>query len=685
MLRAFRGCSVSYVSWLGILAACGVACGGGNSSTKGPPDGPDATDGPSDSLIDASMQQEGAAPPPEDSGAGDGGQGVPAAPFSLHLVVDQFGYRTTAEKIAVIRNPQSGFDSDAGFGSGTTFALVDSTSGTKVLEAASTPWNGGAADTASGDRAAWFDFSSVTTPGTYYVLDETANLRSSTFQIGDGVYDDAAAQALHAFYYQRDGIAKTANFAGDGWTDAVEHPQNTSCAPYEADAGTGTKDLHGGWFDGGDQNKYTSLAARDAIDLLRAYVETPAAFGDGTTTAQIPESGNGVPDVLDEVKWALDWLSLMQNADGSLLTIVENPGASPPSADQAPCTYGPVSTSATLSAAAAFAYGSIVFAANSAANSTYSGYAAKLATQAANAWTWAVANPSVVFYNLPAGLGGREEEVDDTGRTEKKLEAAVFLYELNGGADYKAYFEGNYSTLLTTVDPTQPYLADTALEYTKISGADPTTAATIASTFQSRLAASPNAASEASNGDAYLAPLQTYPLGSNGVKAAQGNLFYDVSAFGTDAADAGPTPVDAGRYAERYLHYLHGVNPFGLAFLTNMAAHGATYSVARIWTLWFTPTSVWAGVGLSAYGPPPGFLPAGPDPQYTWDACCPLNCQSDFANAQCGTAPPDPPSGQPAEKSYLDFNPTWPLDSWTVSEPSDSYQAQYIRLASKFH
>ena len=74
------------------------------------------------------------------------------------------------------------------------------------------------------------------------------------------------------------------------------------------------KDLRGGWYDAGDFNKYTSWAARYIIVLLQAYEEHPQAFSDDYG---IPESGNGIPDILDEVKWGLDWLVRMQNPDGS--------------------------------------------------------------------------------------------------------------------------------------------------------------------------------------------------------------------------------------------------------------------------------------------------------------------------------------------------------------------------------
>src|SRR5262249_61454653 len=89
------------------------------------------------------------------------------------------------------------------------------------------------------------------------------------------------------------------------------------------------------WWYAGDFNKYTSWGASDAIELLRAYAESPAAFSD---TTNIPESGNGVADLLDEVKWELDWIVRMQQADGSVLSIVGEPSADPPAFGGSPHT-----------------------------------------------------------------------------------------------------------------------------------------------------------------------------------------------------------------------------------------------------------------------------------------------------------------------------------------------------------
>ena len=82
---------------------------------------------------------------------------------------------------------------------------------------------------------------------------------------------------------------------------------------------TTERDVSGGWYDAGDYNKYTNWTAEYVVDLLRAYRERPEIW---TDDYDIPESGNGVPDILDEVKWGLDWLVKMQDDDGSLLSIV---------------------------------------------------------------------------------------------------------------------------------------------------------------------------------------------------------------------------------------------------------------------------------------------------------------------------------------------------------------------------
>jgi hypothetical protein len=128
-----------------------------------------------------------------------------------HLKIDQFGYPPDVQKICVINNPQAGFDYNAGdfYTPGNTLQLLKASDNSVVLTSGIATWHGGATYDQSGDKAWWFDFSSVTTPGSYYVYDATNDKRSYTFVIGDEVYVNVMKQAVRMFFYQRSGFTKT--------------------------------------------------------------------------------------------------------------------------------------------------------------------------------------------------------------------------------------------------------------------------------------------------------------------------------------------------------------------------------------------------------------------------------------------------------------------------------------------
>jgi len=621
---------------------------------------------------------------------GPGGIGGAAPPISKYIVVDQFGYLPDGEKIAVIRDPQTGFDASESFAPGASYALVNATTGARVFMAAPTAWNGGGTDTSSGDKAWWFTFTSVATPGDYYVLDVDRGVRSYPFQISDQAYRDVLKQAVRVLFYQRAGQAKTAAHSGAGWTDAAAFLgalQDPRCRLFsDGDNAATERDLRGGWFDAGDLNKYTSWTAGYVQGLLRAYAENPTIWSDDYG---IPESGNGIPDVLDEAKWGLDFLVRMQSADGAVLSIVGEPSASPPSAATGPCLYGPASTSATLATAAAFATGARVLKLpNVAALNTA---AETLLMRAKNAWTWAVANPAVQFRNNDSaagssGLGAGQQETDDYGRLAYKLDAAAQLYAATGEATYRMFFDDNHRQLhLFTynnyVAPWDVQAQDAALDYAAASGATAASVSAIRSAYLAGTKSSGNLGAITSNRDPYLAFMNDYVWGSNAIKSHMGNIFAAVVNQKLDAA----SNAEMTRAASRYIHYIHGTNPLSIVYLTNMYAHGAENCANEIFHTWFADGSAtWDRAGTSTYGPPPGFLSGGPNPSYDWDGCCPSNCGGAANNAICSSTPISPPKGQPAQKSYKDFNTGWPLNSWSVTEPSNGYQVAYIRLLSKF-
>nr|HPR33708.1 cellulase N-terminal Ig-like domain-containing protein [Prolixibacteraceae bacterium] len=95
--------------------------------------------------------------------------------FSQHyspcILIDQFGYLPVSPKIAVIKDPVEGFDSEESYLPGNEFALVNAKTGEQVFASPIQQWRGGQTDASSGDRVGYFDFSGVTKTGYYYVLD----------------------------------------------------------------------------------------------------------------------------------------------------------------------------------------------------------------------------------------------------------------------------------------------------------------------------------------------------------------------------------------------------------------------------------------------------------------------------------------------------------------------------------
>jgi endoglucanase len=601
------------------------------------------------------------------------------------IVVDQFGYLPVAQKIAVIRDPQTGFDASKSFTPGTDYALVDKNTGIHVLSGNPVAWNSGATDASSGDKAWWFDFSDVETPGTYYVLDITNNKRSYEFVIAENLYNEILRHAVRAFFYQRAGHEKAATYAGAAWADGASHIKNLqdkNARQYNRTTDASTElDLSGGWYDAGDYNKYTNWTAGYVVDFMKAYLEAPTVWSDDYN---IPESGNHIPDLLDEAKWGIDHLLRMQRPDGSVLSIVGLAHGSPPSSATGPSYYGTASTSATLNSAGAFAIASTVFASRGMVE-----YADQLKDAAEKAWTWASSNPNVIFENNKAGtptsgLGAGQQETDDYGRLMAKLEAACYLFELTGKTTYRDFFDANYNkTHLIEWNFAYPFETtnqEVLLYYTAVPNATTSVCTAIITAYKNAMnTGAENFVAFTEKKDPYQAHLQDYTWGSNAVKAGQGLMYLNMNLYHVDATKVD----DANRAAEGYLHYLHGVNPMGIVYLSNMYAYGADHSVNEFYHSWFTNGSTkWDRVGISTYGPAPGFVTGGPNPSYDIDGCCPSNCGG--SNAMCTSENLTPPKSQPEQKSYKDFNTSWPLNSWSVTENSNGYQINYIRLLSHF-
>ncbi|MDR0834150.1 MAG: glycoside hydrolase family 9 protein [Candidatus Symbiothrix sp.] len=598
--------------------------------------------------------------------------GQATSPF---ILIDQFGYLPQATKTAVIKNPKTGFDTATSFSPGPVYQVVDATTDQPVFQGAPVVYDNGLTDTDSGDQIWWFDFSSVSVPGNYYILDVTHHVKSYPFLIGENVYHEVLKHAVRMFFYQRAGCEKLARYAGEGWADGASHVgplQDKNCRLYtkKSDAGT-ERDLHGGWFDAGDYNKYTNWACSYIEAMMLSYLENPDIW---TDDYNIPESGNGIPDLLDEAKWGMDWLLRMQETDGSVLSIVGLSSASPPSAATGQSLYGPASTMSTTSAAKAFAIGYKVF-----KQIGLTEYANQLQTAALNAWNWAEQHPNVIFHNNTSangstGLGAGDQEIDEgdvARRASVRMAAALYLYEMTGENHYLAVFETGYTVLplFAWSNFVQQYWnADQlmCLYYLTMDGVSETVKNNVKTALKTGFNKPDDYAGKLGK-DGYRSYIRDYNWGSNQYKSDYGLTFYLLAG---NSLEPDKNSMYAGAAAD-YLHYIHGVNPMGFVYLTNMNNYGASKSLTKIYHTWYDHIA-----------PAPGYLAGGPNENYTWDGCCPSGCGSSVNNNLCTSEAI--PVNQPAAKMYKDFNTSWPLNSWEITEPMGAYQMAYIRLLSKF-
>ena len=588
-------------------------------------------------------------------------------PF-IHL--DQFGYYTEASKVAVLSDPQIGFNSNESYEPGHIIELRRADDQSVIFSGSPIIWNGGATDDLSGDRGWWFDFTEVTEEGTYYIFDPSNNITSPTFSISNNPYLEVLKASTKMFYYNRCNMAKEQPYAEAKWTDGMNFDkplQDFNCRYiYDRDNAALEKDLSGGWFDAGDYNKYVSFTHTTLHNLLAAYEANPGLFTDDWNW---PESGNGLPDLLDEVKWELDWLLKMSNIDGSVHNKMGSQNynentASPPSANTDQRFYGPTCTSASVTVASIFAHAAIVFD----QFPSYQTYANELASQAIACFEYVqpFINSNTLETDCDDGsivAGDADLNVDQ--QIDFLVSAAIYLKEWTDNNAYDSFIETYvYNTEPVANNFWGPYklpLTDALLRYTEFSSADSNIKDAILDAASQDVSNDWNNYFGIDESSLYRSnmPSWSFHWGSTSPKAGYGVINQSMATYGI-----GDDAENQHQKAEELLHSFHGVNPLGVVQLSNMYSLGASRSVNEIYHTWFYNGTDYDNAITSLYGPAPGFVTGGPNASFSVDWL-------------------SPPSNQPAQKSYLDFNTGWPESSWEISEPAIYYQAVYVRLLSQ--
>lgn len=150
------------------------------------------------------------------------------------------------------------------------------------------------------------DFSSVHSPGKYVL--KIGN-DGCPIQIGQSRYGELTQEVLEFMREQRCGY--------NPWFGTKCHQLDGRTAFGPEPAGTAI-DVTGGWHDAGDTLKYLMTSEDATAQMLLAYLLAPKSENVDHFRALGLRGGNGIPDVLDEARWGLEWMLKMHPAADQL-------------------------------------------------------------------------------------------------------------------------------------------------------------------------------------------------------------------------------------------------------------------------------------------------------------------------------------------------------------------------------
>ncbi|WP_406346692.1 glycoside hydrolase family 9 protein [Streptomyces sp. NBC_00648] len=345
--------------------------------------------------------------------------------------VNQLGYLPDGPKRATVVSSATG---------ALPWQLRDS-SGTVVASGATTVRG---ADQASGQSTHQVDFGAYTATGTGFTL-VVGGQASHLFDISASLYDGLRTDSMSFFYQQRSGIAIDAALAGAAYARPAGHlgvapNKGDTSVPCQAGGCDYRLDVRGGWYDAGDQGKYVVNGGISVWEIVNSFERARRSGGDaalGDSTLRVPERGNGIPDVLDEARWEVEFLLRMQVPAGRPMAGMAfhkmhdaewTALPTRPELDDKQREVHPPSTAATLNLAATAAQCARVYAPYDAA------FSARCLDSARRAWAAAKANPDVLAPATDNTGGGAYEDADVS---DEFYWAAAELLATTGESQYR--------------------------------------------------------------------------------------------------------------------------------------------------------------------------------------------------------------------------------------------------------
>lgn len=415
------------------------------------------------------------------------------------------------------------------------------------------------------------DFSSLAVPGRFR-LSTDAGDSSYPFDIAVTAFDPVIRAVQRAFYFQRAFTAIEAQHAEGPWT----HGDDRDSAP------TG---VSRGWHDAGDFSLYNLSAASAVFWLLQAYSDFQPMADD----TNIPESGNGVPDLLDEVRWELEWLLSVQDVSGGFRnsTCLEHYGPYGTNLPQRVPRYvaGDVGTMATARAVGVLAFAATVFDPHDAA------FAARSLEAARRGWLYLEARPGE--HSDGPTCPAYRQDGDSTFGRHVRMFAAAGLLLATGDARFRDAFDAHYVDLVNDPSAYRPNVY-AALMYLRAPAGDPHRKDAIRRQLRAQ--------ADTVKLDAATHPFEwagRYHWGSIGAGFERGGGF----SGGACLADPRAASADCDRVAAN-MHYALGRNSLQLSYINGLP--GVTKSRTHAFHHWL------AALGATPFAFP-GTVGAGPN------------------------------------------------------------------------
>lgn len=508
-------------------------------------------------------------------------------------------------------------------------------------------------DASSGQNVHSIDFGRHQRPGEGYTLVADGET-SRPFDIGTAAYERLRTDSAKYYYTQRSGIAISdelrpgyARPAGHVGVAPNQGDTEVPCRPGECDY---TLDVSGGWYDAGDHGKYVVNGGISTWELLSTYERSlhartgePSKLGDGTLA--IPESGNKVPDILDEVRWELDFLLKMQVPDGQPLAGMAHHKIHDeawtglpllPDDDPQKRELHPPTTAATLNLAATAAQAARLY------RPYDREFAAKALAAAREAFAAALAHPDVLA-DESDGIGGGAYP---DGQVEDEFYwAAAELYLTTGERDFR-------DRVLGSPVHTADIFGPLGFDWARTAAAARLDLATVPSGLPGR---DKVRRSVVQGADRYLATLKAHPYGMP--YAPEGNVYdWGSSHQVLNNAVVLATAYDitgGSKYrdgAVQSMDYILGRNALNMSYVTGYGEVNAHNQHSRWYAHQLDP---------SLPEPPDGTLSGGPN----------SNIQDPYAQSKL--------QGCVAQFCFIDD-----IQSWSTNEHTINWNAALARMAS---